>query len=109
MKREFTLISALNDKFRRTFAGGRIVITAGVASLADGEREQIVHAVRVFDAFDPDNDPYAEHDFGAFEVASRRLFWKIDYYDAAMRYASEDPSDPTNTTRVLTIMLADEY
>ena len=56
------------------------------------------------------NDPYNEHDFGAFsQEGVGKIFWKIDYYDAAMKYGSEDPADPTKTTRVLTIMLASEY
>jgi hypothetical protein len=51
---------------------------------------------------------HGEHDFGSFELCGRRFFWKIDY-ERAMKYGSEDPSDPAQTTRVLTVMLADEY
>lgn len=43
------------------------------------------------------------------EVDGRQLFWKIDYFDAAMEFGSEDPADPSKTTRVLTIMLSSEY
>jgi hypothetical protein len=65
--------------------------------------------VATFSAFNEDNDPYGEHDFGSFELCSRKFFWKIDYYDKELRCGSEDPADPEKTTRVLTLMLAEEY
>lgn len=60
-------------------------------------------------AFDADNDPYDEHDFGSFKIIDQRMFWKIDYYGETMDVGSNDPADPAQTTRVLTIMLAEEY
>jgi hypothetical protein len=64
---------------------------------------------KAFNVFIEDNDPNGEHDFGSFEIDGRKLFFKIDYYDKDMRYGSEDPSDPSQTARVLTLMLAEEY
>lgn len=102
-------IARLNDHLRRTFEGGRVVITAGIAALDPIHINLIVAAVRTFDAFTPDNDPYGEHDCAVITVRSTRVIWKIDYYDHSMDFASPDPADPTVTTRVLTIMLSDEY
>jgi hypothetical protein len=65
--------------------------------------------VRTFEDFDGSNDPWHEHDFGAFDYKGNKIFWKIDYYDRQERAASPDPSDPAATSRVLTVMLASEY
>ena len=43
------------------------------------------------------------------DMQAETIFWKFDYYDVDLQMHSPDPSDPTVTTRVLTIMLADEY
>ncbi len=65
--------------------------------------------VELFDAFTADNDPHQERDFGSFDHAGQTIFWKIDYYDPTLTCGSEDPSDPRQTVRVLTVMLAAEY
>jgi hypothetical protein len=65
--------------------------------------------VRAFDQFNEDNDPHGEHDFGLIEDHDVRCFWKVDYYARDMELMSPDPADPSVTTRVLTVMLADEY
>lgn len=107
-------IRELNDAFRKGQRPdlGRVVITTGVRELVAawplGELG-VYEAVQSFDEFTEDNDPNGEHDFGAFDLAGQRFFWKIDYYDESMEYGSEDPADPAKTTRVLTIMLAEEY
>ena len=62
-----------------------------------------------FDKFTGDNDPYGEHDFGSVEVGGNGVFWKIDCYDLALTNHSPDPTDPSVTARVMTVMLAEEY
>jgi hypothetical protein len=100
-------IRELNDQFRRTMTGGRVVVTNGIANRSD--LPQIIENVRHFTDFDSGNDPYAEHDFGAFEMGKDSIFWKIDYYDRALAAGSENPADESITCRVLTILRADEY
>ena len=102
-------IRVLNDNFRSTFVGGQVVMTAGVASVPLDVKARVLIEVQKFSDFTADNDPHGEHDFGSFEVAGEKFFWKIDYYDNDMMFGSEDPADPEETTRVLTIMFADEY
>jgi hypothetical protein len=102
-------IRRLNDGLRTTFRGGRIVMTVGVKALGANGIAAAMARVQNFHQFTPDNDPHGEHDFGSFNIGDQQFFWKIDYYDASLTYGSEDPADPSKTTRVLTIMLAEEY
>ena len=84
-------------------------MTAGVNELPDMVKAEALCAVAAFNSFTKDNDPHGEHDFGSVEVCGRTLFWKIEYYDPDLQYGSEDPADPAQTTRVMTVMLASEY
>jgi len=102
-------IRVLNDNFRTTFVGGQVVMTAGVAELSMDMKARILLRVQTFSAFSAKNDPYGEHDFGSFTHRGQRYLWKIDYYNERCEMSSEDPTDPTRTTRVLTIMFAEEY
>jgi hypothetical protein len=102
-------IRQLNDSFRQTFVGGRVVVTEGVDTLRTEVKAAVLQRVSSFDRFDLDNDPLGEHDFGNFETLGQRFFFKIDYYNIEMDGGSEDPADPAKTTRVLTVMKAEEY
>ena len=103
-------IRELNDAFRTALAGrGRIFVTAGISAMSPDDQVEVMRRVHTFGAFSPDNDPHGEHDFGSFEYAGKTIFWKIDSYDRDLDWGSPDPADETVTTRVLTVMLADEY
>ena len=102
-------ISALNDELRRFGRGGRIMITSGIQALGTEGAERVLAAVAGFDAFTADNDPHGEHDCAILTVDGHRVMFKIDYYDRDLAYHSPDPSDPTVTERVMTVMLASEY
>jgi Protein of unknown function (DUF3768) len=102
-------IRALNDAFRQSFWGGRIMMTAGVAAFENPVRNAVVEKIKAFDAFDDDNDPWGEHDFVNVEHDGQTFFAKIDYYDRKLEAHSEDAADPEKTCRVMTIMLAEEH
>jgi len=102
-------IVQLNDAFRHTFVGGKVVMTPGVSALGETGIAAVLRQVAAFDAFTLDNDPFGEHDFGTLVHAGVTYFWKIDAYDRACEYGSPDPLDPAVTCRVLTVMRADEY
>jgi hypothetical protein len=102
-------IRTLNDELRQYLLGGHAVMTPGIAALGAEAVARIVKTISVFDDFCHANDPYEEHDFGLFEAEDEKIIFKIDYYDKTRTYHSPDPSDPSVTERVITIMLADEY
>ncbi len=112
-------IAQLNDNLRLNISGpsrNKIVITRGIAEIIGDvsifagfrRRAEFLSRVRLYDRFSADNDPYGERDFGSFECYDVKCFWKIDYFNLDLTADSEDPSDPTVTIRVLTIMRADE-
>ena len=119
-------IARLNDLARSAMGVAcTAVATVGFRSLPDADQSQVRELIETFDVFDEDNDPHGERDFGCVyqlgdgqwtterprvrDDERERVFWKLDYYDLAMRFASDDAADPAITRRVLTIMLSDEY
>jgi hypothetical protein len=102
-------IRRLNDELRRNPETGIAVITPGIAALGQEAVQRIFQTVATFDEFCRENDPYGEHDFGAFDANGERVFFKIDTYDRTLSGYSPDPADPTLTQRVITVMTAREY
>ena len=119
-------IARLNDLARQAMGVACTpVATAGFRSLPDADQSQVRELIETFDAFTDDNDPHGERDFGSIyqlrdrswtterprsqEDECERVFWKLDYYDRNLEFASEDAANPAITRRVLTITLSDEY
>ena len=119
-------IARLNDIARSAMGVACTAVAAvGFRSLPEADQSSVRELIETFDAFDEDNDPHGERDFGTIyqlvcgswtterprlrHDERERVFWKLDYYDRAMRFASENAADPGVTRRVLTIMLSDEY
>jgi hypothetical protein len=61
-------VRALNDAFRRTFRGGKVMMTSGVDELPNCVKAEALRQVATFSDFTPDNDPHGEHDFGSFTL-----------------------------------------
>ena len=119
-------IARLNDRARQAMGVAcTAVATVGFQSLPEADQSQVRELIETFGAFDEDNDPHGERDFGAVyqlgdgrwttdrprvrDDERERVFWKLDYYDRDLQFGSEDAANPAITRRVLTIMLSDEY
>ena len=87
-------IRALNDRFRQTFNGGRVVATAGFMALDDAARQRIFIAVQAFDAFDEGNDPWGEHDFGSIKAESPSSSRSTTWHRAARCIRRTRPTRP---------------
>jgi hypothetical protein len=101
-------IAELNDRLRKFGLDGKIHLTRAVASQPADVIVALFRALRDFDAFGPENDPYGEHDFGSVTIADETFFWKIDCFNLALEFASPDAADETVTCRVLTLMAAED-
>ncbi len=100
-------IAETNDRLRKNipliWPPHRLVLTRRVASMPEDLLKRVFEAVRAFDNFNRDNDPYHEHDCGIVDVDGDRFIWKFNYYDDDFEFFRE------NGNRVLTIMHASEY
>lgn len=94
-------IAEKNDLFRKSLVNFTVILTNSVYH--SPHKNEILEAVRQFSDFSSSNDPYNEHDYGAFNVRGKSYFWKIDYYDAEFKYYKEDGN------RILTIGEANDY
>lgn len=102
-------IAALNDAFRAAGPNGDWHMTRGVAACGAALIAEAVRKVRAHACFPPEDDPYGERDFGAFRLGGVTVWFKIDYYDRDRVIGAEDPANPSETRRVLTILLAGEW
>lgn len=69
----------------------------------------VLRHVASYRDFSVANNSHGERDFGAFRLDDQEIAFKIDYYDVDGIYGSEDPSDPSQTLRVMTLMFLSEY
>tara|TARA_R100001015_G_C4601514_1_gene156465 strand:+ start:726 stop:1154 length:429 start_codon:yes stop_codon:yes gene_type:complete len=120
------IIAKLNDELRAQILNAnlilnqsknKIVFSHDVSKMSEEDQKEILQIVRDYKTFSEDNNPHGEKDFGAFNFCSNdsiyqtpeRYFWQINYYDNDLKYHSDDATDSSKTTRVLTIMKASEY
>lgn len=110
-KKRAEAIAQLNDEIRRNprGPGKKLMITPGVQALGPIAMLALCRAVACFSSFTNDTNPHGERDFGAVEIGTTKVWFKIDYYDPDMEHGADDPTDPDKTVRVLTLMLPDEY
>lgn len=115
MTDQLSRIADLNDRCRHGLDHhARILITAScLAALAAGSgsaakilaQATVMAAVRRY-VFRPEDG--AERNRGELLVAGEIVRFKIDYYDLSLEWGSEDPADPSVTTRVMKIMLPED-
>ena len=96
-------VAILNDQFRKKGLG--VHLTCGAQSVQD--LPGLLQAIKEFNTFNEDNDPWKEHDFGRLDWHGDKVFWKIDYYNETL----DEWEDPLlgSCRRIMTVMLAEEY
>ena len=77
-------VRALNDELRKTGAGGNTYLTPGLIAKGADFIVKATAAVRAFDAFTDDNDPWQEHDCATVDVDGERVMFKIDLYESQL-------------------------
>jgi len=111
-------IAAQNDAFRKAICGqpvlgkipqGKLVVTASVDAQGPLFVMEALRQVGTFEAFNEDADPDHLHEMGVIEIETLTVWWKIDLYDLDYHFGSDDPDNPDQTRRVLTILFPSDY
>jgi hypothetical protein len=99
-----------NDKFRRTFIGGAVIVSEGFAALDEELKSDILWRIRNFDDFQANEewDPENEHAYLALDYRGCHIVVLIDYWSRDMTSYTHDPYDPAETQLVMTIRFEDE-
>ena len=99
----------LNDRFRQGDRSlGEYKLSRQVLALPKHKQKQLFKELHEFSDFNYENDPHDERKQGTLILENVVYIWKIDYLDISMTMLSEDPSDPNQTTRILSIIRKDE-
>lgn len=96
-------IRQLNNKFRSTFIGGKVIETISIRTLSSKPKLDIINRIKCYSDFSksPDDD----YSYGSFIYDRYQIFFKIDYWDVSGRHFSDAPWDEMKTNRVMTIAL----
>lgn len=116
MERTVERIAQENDLFRKRIPGphGKFCFSEGVDHFLGEDLEtrkantkKLFEALAEFNEFSPENDPYGEHDFGAFFAFGQKFYFKIDYVDPT----DGSYMDPKIQVpyRLMTILFPSEY
>ncbi|NPD15057.1 DUF3768 domain-containing protein [Xinfangfangia sp. D13-10-4-6] len=119
---EAKIIGAQNDAFRKALAPaewqgqqirGRVVVTRGIRDMGPEFVQAALEITRNDENFMDDHSRYGARSFGMPDIAhdgdTFRIYWKIDLYDNEELMGPEVESDPSQTIRVLTLCLPEEY
>lgn len=109
-------IAELNDRVRLGLdRNARIMITSNCLATLSGTAgspiDRVVVQAELMASFRhcQFSDDSPERDFGVIEFRGRTVWMKIDYYDLTLDFGSQDPADASVTTRVMTILLPEDY
>lgn len=119
---EAKIIGTQNDAFRKALGPvmvdgqqirGRVFVTRGIRDMGPEFVEAALAITREDENFVDDHCRYGSRSFGMPDIAhdgdSFRIYWKIDLYDNDELMGPEVESDPSQTIRVLTLCLPEEY
>ncbi|MCL4069497.1 DUF3768 domain-containing protein [Pseudomonas sp. GX19020] len=119
---EARIIGAQNDAFRKALGPvilddqnlrGRVLVTRGIREMGPEFVQTALETTRKDENFVDDHCRYGSRSFGMPEIAhdgdTFRIYWKIDLYDNDEVMGPAVESDPSQTIRVLTLCLPEEY